>query len=417
VTASEDDPTTEPKPPPVEETAPVAADPTPAPAHPATTAPGVLKVAAFASIAAGAIHATAAGAHSEPRSAMVAFVITAVAQLAWGAWALSRSGTLVSLVGVAVNGAAVGGWLLAKTSGISFIDGLDTKESPQFADTLCAVLALVAVAGAIAALMKGFSFFTRANPALVGVAAIAALGLAVPGMVRTGGHSHAGGHDHSETAGGHSHGTGETAAATPAKPYDATLPVDLGGVPGVTPEQQAEAEQLVTISLEKLPQFADIPTIEAMGYHSIGDAGTGNEHFIKWDLISDGRVLDPDYPESLVFDVDRATGQKTLAAAMFMANPDDTLDTVTPIGGDLVQWHIHDNLCYAGQAGAWRVAGVAPPDQPCPNGTTRLSDNPVPMVHVWIRPHACGPFAALEGVGAGQIASGEERLCDHAHGA
>ena len=138
----------------------------------------------------------------------------------------------------------------------------------------------------------------------------------------------------------------------------------------MTPEQQAEAEDLVTISLEKLPQFADIPTIEAMGYRSIGDAGTGNEHFMKWDLIGDGRVLDPDYPESLVFDVDRETGQKTLAAAMFMANSDDTLDTVPELGGELVQWHVHDNLCYAGEPSAWRVAGVAPPDEECRPGTS-----------------------------------------------
>ena len=38
------------------------------------------------------------------------------------------------------------------------------------------------------------------------------------------------------------------------------------------------------------------------------------------------------------------------------------------------------------------------------------------MIHVWITPHKCGPFAALEGVGAGQINDGEARLCDHAHG-
>ena len=39
------------------------------------------------------------------------------------------------------------------------------------------------------------------------------------------------------------------------------------------------------------------------------------------------------------------------------------------------------------------------------------------MIHVWIVPHQCGPFAALEGVGAGQILDGEERWCDTAHGA
>jgi hypothetical protein len=37
------------------------------------------------------------------------------------------------------------------------------------------------------------------------------------------------------------------------------------------------------------------------------------------------------------------------------------------------------------------------------------------MLHVWLTPQACGPFAALEGIGAGQIKTGEERLCDHVH--
>ena len=63
------------------------------------------------------------------------------------------------------------------------------------------------------------------------------------------------------------------------------------------------------------------PRIVALGYHTIGDAHTGFEHFVNWNLIADGRVLDPDYPESLVFKVDTDTGKKTLGGAMFMANP------------------------------------------------------------------------------------------------
>jgi len=38
--------------------------------------------------------------------------------------------------------------VLAKTTGISFIDGLETKEGPALADTLCAGLAGVAVLAA-----------------------------------------------------------------------------------------------------------------------------------------------------------------------------------------------------------------------------------------------------------------------------
>jgi hypothetical protein len=406
----------------------------------AAPVPGVLRVAAIASIGAGAIHATAAGAHSEHRSAVVAFVVTAVAQIAWGALALSRPWRLVALAGAAINAAAVGGWALAKTSGISFVTGLEDKEAAQFADTLAAALAAVAVAAALAALVglvglgRG-AWLRRSHPVLVGVAAVATIGLVVPGMVNTGSHSHAGaghdetgagGHDHAagaEGAGeggaeaGHDHG--DAAAADPAataRPYDATLPVDLSGYPGVSAQEQAEAEALVTVSLQKLPQFADIPTIEAMGYRSIGDGFTGHEHFMKWDLIDDGRMLDPDYPESLVFEVDRATGEKRLAAAMYMANLNDTLETVPAIGGELIQWHIHDNLCFQGEALAWTVGAVAPPGEECPGDTFRLSDNQVPMIHVWIVPHECGPFSALEGVGAGQVPPGETRMCNHVHG-
>ena len=381
--------------------------------------PGALRAAAIASLGAGAIHATAAGAHSEHRGVVIAFAVTAALQIGWGALALVRTHRLVSLLGAAVNLGALGGWVLAKTSGIGFIDGLDTKESAQFADSLAAGLASVAVVGAVLALAGRISWASRPRPALVGVAAVATLALAVPGMVSTGSHDHSGaGHDDhggdhhgDEAAAGHDHA--EMAAAE-AKPYDATLPVDLGGVPGVSAEEQADAEELVTITLERLPQFADTATAEAMGYRSIRDGMTGYEHFMKWDLIVDDIELDPDYPESLVYKVN-PDGSRTLAAAMYMANQGTTLEDVPPVGGDLVQWHIHDDLCFAGDPGAWFVAGVAPPPQECAPGTTRIGD-PVPMVHVWIVPHECGPFSALEGVGAGQIAEGEERLCDHAHG-
>jgi hypothetical protein len=48
-----------------------------------------------------------------------------------------------------------------------------------------------------------------------------------------------------------------------------------------------------------------------------------------------------------------------------------------------------------------------------------LSGGDNPMVHVWITPHMCGPFAALEGHGAGQaFADGSTRAdqCHHDHG-
>ena len=391
----------------------------------------LVTTAALASIGAGAIHATAAGAHSEHRTAVVAFALTAVFQIAWGALVLVRPSRVVALVGVAGNAAAVGGWVLAKTSGISFVTGLDVQEDPQFADTLAAALAVVAVVGALVVLLPGLSArLSGRQPALVGLATVAAIALTVPGMVAAGSHSHAGGHEHGgdhgdeaaghehdhgaaseESAAGHEHAGHEAAAVAPT-PYDPTKPIDLGGVEGVTPEQQAAAENLIAITLWRLPQWSDPKVAEAAGFHSIGDGFTGYEHLIQWDWINDDDILDPERPESLVYRVDR-DGTRTLEAAMYMLPQGETLDTVPELGGKLTQWHIHDDLCFT-PGEAPKVRGVTGVGQGCPAGLVKL--DPVPMIHLWIVPHRCGPFAALEGVGGGQIKEGEERLCDHAHG-
>ena len=146
-----------------------------------------------------------------------------------------------------------------------------------------------------------------------------------------------------------------------------------------------------------------------MGFVSIGDGFLGHEHYLNNVNMNDDKILDPDYPESLVYDT--SVTPKKLVAAMFMMNPGDTLADVPEVGGKLTQWHVHDNLCFAGP----RVAGLTDAEGNCAAGLTK--GNETPMIHVWTEPHPCGPFAALEGVAGGTIKEGEERLCDHAHGA
>jgi hypothetical protein len=209
----------------------------------------------------------------------------------------------------------------------------------------------------------------------------------------------------------HDHST--TAAAPASKPYDPTQPIDLSGFPDVTPEQQAAAENLVAVTLVRLPHWSDYKVAEAAGFHSIGDAITGHEHFINWDWINDDVTLDPDHPESLVYQP-MPDGSKKLVSAMYMLPDTVKLEDVPDIGGALMQWHIHDNLCFTDDPVAPRVAGVTNGTGGCNAPLQKF--RPAPMIHVWITAHACGPFAALEGVGAGQIKPGEERLCDHVHG-
>lgn len=219
-------------------------------------------------------------------------------------------------------------------------------------------------------------------------------------------------HQHSHT--GSTSTTGGGTAASTAKPYDPSLPIDLSGFAGVTPQQQAAAENLVAVTVVRLPKlWNDYHAAEAAGFHSIGDGATGFEHFINWTWINDSVTLDPDHPESLVYQP-QADGSKKLVSAMYMLPDTVTLDKVPDIGGALMQWHVHDNLCFTKDPVAPHVAGVTSATGTCPSSLQKF--RPSPMIHVWVVPHTCGPFAALEGVGAGQIKPGETRLCDHVHG-
>ena len=376
---------------------------------------GALAVPALASLGAGAIHAAAIGVHSEHDQAVLTFALVGGAQLGAGALGLTTSRKLVGAAIATVNALAVGGWVLAKRSGISFIDGMEAKESIQWADGLAAGFALAAVIGVVFAIARGMRF--PGGQALTRVLAVPVAVLALSGMVSAGSHAHADdGHGASATAAADDHHAGDVAvagedahAAMPAKPFIPGEPIDLGGVPGVTPAQQAEAENILAATLYYLPRWADYRVAEAEGWHSIGDGVTGHEHFVNAATKGDGKILDPTAPESLVYSTEG--GKRTLVAAMFQLDRGTTMEDVPDVGGALMQWHIHDNLCFTADA---RVAALRAPGAPCPEGLFIGGEEP--MIHVWITSHPCGPFSALDGLGAGTIAEGETRLCDTHHG-
>jgi hypothetical protein len=431
--------------------------------------PGIA-VAAVASIGAGAIHATATGIHAEHPQLVRLFVVCAVLQLGAGLWAFSGPRRLAALTTAGVNALAVGGWLVTRVAGVSWIDGLQTREAPQFADTACALLGAIAVGTALAALLVGWHPGRAQRLFLPGLAAAA---LTIPAMVTAGTHVHS--HDTASATGGdtttHVHTGDEGAAAAPAggssggsgaaigatettvhdhgtstpdtvtgstsngatettvhdhgtsvaapnwpRPWDPTQPVDLSGVAGVTPDEEARATKLVEDTLRDLPKYADTSAAVADGYTSIGDAGTGTEHYIKLSLIQDDVMLDPTQPESLVYKVDG--DKRVLAGAMFITSARATDDpTLTNWAGSLMQWHNHGNLCWDRDAnGVAKVVGILDATGKCARGVNTGGANP--MVHVWIVPHPCGVFAALEGVGAGQASVPDDQrvdLCNQQH--
>lgn len=373
------------------------------PASPEAVRSPWLIAAVVASIGAGAIHAAAAGAHAEHPQTVMAFTALAALQIGWGVWALRSETDRVTKLGWGLGMAAVAGWAVAKTVGVGFVAGLDVPQPIGTPDGIAAALAgawLMMLA--LSRLRIGSAGAISRPPAVV--ASIAAVVLALVAVNATGVH------ENGAVGDGHGHGVGSAASGVAPVPYDPTKPIDLGGVPGVTPQQQAAAENLVAVTLLRLPQWSDPAIAEAAGFRSIGDGFTGVEHFVNQAFMNDDVLLDPDRPESLVYDT--KGGGRRLVAAMYMEKPGAPLSAVPNIGGALMQWHIHDNLCYNA---AGKVAGLTDASGNCPAGLVKPV--PTPMIHVWIEAHKCGPFAALEGIAGGSVPEGEAVLCDHAHGA
>jgi hypothetical protein len=354
-----------------------------------------VRVAGIFSIASGVVHGVAVGLHTDHPSAARTFAVLALAQVVVGLASLFADDRRVRGLVAAVNAVSVVGWVVAKTSGIGFIDGLKTSEAVQATDLLCAVLAALAVMFALA---PGLA--VKLSMEHTSATALAVI-LAVPAMV---------------TASGHDHGS---AATSWPRPYFPGIGVDIGGVAGVSPEQEDRARQLVLDTQRDLMRWSDHRVAEDEGWISIGDERTGYEHFVNPMKLIDGKFLDTSAPESIVYKVYGDT--RILVSAMYMANIGTAIDDAELVdyAGPLMQWHIHDNLCWKlGDDMRPFISGITDGNDECPAGSRR-ADVRIPMVHVWVVPHPCGPFAAVEGLAEGQAAVPTDQRVDvcgaHSH--
>lgn len=415
-----------------------------------------MRWAAYASIGAGVVHAAAIGLHTDHPSLSRVFLVMAAAQIVWGVVAISVSSWSVVATGALLNTVAIGGWVLTRTTGISFVSGLEIAESPQPADTMCALLAVLSLSAIVWARVRRDAP-AHSHLALNAAYLCAALTLVATWTVTGDQHVHselppvdaglaidANGVIIDPSASTVPSGTDSTllsssstvavAGTTPAKKkgttsstiaptttvhghvttsdqakaaasgwpraFDPAVPINLSGIQGFTPEQGQRALALISNSQRDLPAYSSYQAAIAAGYVSIGDEGSGFEHIVKYSYLNDGRFLDTTAPESLVYKVTGST--KTLVSAMFIASAGMASNdiTLTSYAGGLIQWHTHNNLCWRYVNGVQKIAGLVDANGNCPAGSVK-GTNGAPMVHVWITPHACGPFAALEGQGAG----------------
>ena len=157
----------------------------------------------------------------------------------------------------------------------------------------------------------------------------------------------------------------------------------------VTAAQQAAADALAAQTIAGLHQFLDIADAEAAGFVPITPLNLKLVHYANPGWYLDGRVLDPNKPESLMYAIP-PTGAPILLGAMFLM---ENGEPGPQVGGCLTQWHVHDNLCLADQGG--RMVGVVDANGQCPAGSSnRVTPE---MLHVWGIDVPGGPFSEPSG--------------------
>lgn len=135
-------------------------------------------------------------------------------------------------------------------------------------------------------------------------------------------------------------------------------------------------------------RYRNVEDVEALGYVSADDDKfTEWHHYFRWPVIDDDRILDPEEPEALLYKVTEDGGRE-LVAIVFMLPLRYNYANTSDIGGGTGVWHLHPTLCFAGDPFSDPQLGRV--DLTCPQGANAPQSL---MVHAWVVPNACGPFA------------------------
>jgi hypothetical protein len=157
---------------------------------------------------------------------------------------------------------------------------------------------------------------------------------------------------------------------------------DHGAAVAITSAELEAAARLVTDTKAAATRFKDLDAALAEGYYRVAPPRSGLTHYMNTSYNRDGRILDPEHPESLIY-LSMADGSSKLVGIMYRMPSKD--EPGPRIGGVLTGWHAHDNLCIEnGKVVAIARNGV------CAKGTlTRTPE----MLHVWLVDNPDGVFS------------------------
>jgi hypothetical protein len=165
----------------------------------------------------------------------------------------------------------------------------------------------------------------------------------------------------------------------------------------VTSEELEGAARLVADTKAAAVRFEDLQTALAEGYYQVAPPRNGLAHYMNTAYNRDGRIVDPDRPESLIYLLLTDGSWKLVGIMYRMPSPDQPGPRV---GGPLTAWHAHDNLC---TANGRVVATVS--NGTCARGTA--SGTPE-MLHVWLVHNPNGVFSDdMEPAAIQQVVEGQ----------
>lgn len=191
--------------------------------------------------------------------------------------------------------------------------------------------------------------------------------------------------------GGHSSDDGPDAGGTmPGGPMHQMEPgMVMQPVPDTppTPQQVAAANKLAADTAAGIAKYADLSAAIAAGYRATTDPHGTTVHYLNPAYMRDGKILDPQAPEALVY-ANTRSGPVLLGAMYVMPKPGEYGPDP---GGSITQWHRHDNVCFAANG---FVVGVLSPFGTCPAGSFNAPT--AYMMHVWTAGNPNGPFGELD---------------------
>jgi hypothetical protein len=328
--------------------------------HAARLAP-IDSLLAWLLLSSAAIHAGLVVGHGDHASLAVPFAIDAIL-LAFVARRVLRGGR-VGRLGVAVLvGSIVAYW---------FAMGTEPPDQVGVATKLGEILALaIAIRPRTGTRrLRAMATSIAVTVLVVGTGASSWIGAFRAGAGEPG--AVAGHHVHS----GHTSPPGVVMPAIPAR--------------DATPAERAAANDLVQRARVALARYADPAVAAADGFKVDGLAGI-DFHAQNPAYESDGRILDPEHPETLVYAV-APNGRPVLMGAMFMMPKIG--DPGPAVGGPLTVWHAHEHVCISYLPPG--LAGLLSPLGMCPVGTIELPLT-AEMIHIWIVPGAPEPIGDLD---------------------